>query len=456
MIFRRFACEPLAQSAYVLADGDEALVVDPLRDADDVLAFLTEHRLRATWVVATHVHADFVAGLEEVAAATGAQIGIGEAFAGRMRVQRLAHGQRLRFGDQVVEILATPGHTFESVCLHAVGRETPGRLLTGDTLFVGDVGRPDLAEGTGQGARAMADLLFASLRERILPLPPDTEVWPAHGAGSACGSCIAAAASSTLAAERADNWALRGDDAMAFQQRLLATLRPPPAYFGRVAARNRDGTGGVAPTTPVRELDVAATQRLVHDGARLLDVRSWAAHGAGHWPTAVNIGLDGGEFEPWAGALLPAQRPIVVHAENATRAQQAARRLRRVGLDDVAGFVVALPATPDRVPQIEAVDLFAPDGASAWQVLDVRRPAEFAEGHVPGSVLVELGTTPNCTGLDRARATAVLCEGGYRSSAALAALRAVGFTNLHNVRDGMRGWRGNHLPLGRGGATATS
>lgn len=459
MLFRRFPCDGLAQAGYVLAHGGEALVVDPMRDVDDVLAFLAAHRLRATRVVATHVHADFVAGLHEVAAATGARIGLGERFTGRFACERLADGQTLRVGDVAVTVLATPGHTLESVSfLVGPGDDRPGRLLTGDTLFVGDVGRPDLAQGAGHSPQAMAGLLFTTLHERLARLPGETEVWPAHGAGSACGSCIASAPSSTIAAELADNWALRSPDLAAFTARLLGALRPVPPHFVRLARVNQDGPRLLAglPTPPI--LAAPAVAALAAAGARIVDVRPWTAHGRGHWPGSINVGLDGGEFEPWAGALLPADAPLLVHAESAQRAATARRRLLRVGLDDVRGFVLDVPAAPARTPQIDAIDLFAPGGDVRWQVVDVRRPDEFAAGHVPGAVPIELAATmaDAASGLARARPTAVLCEGGYRSSAAIALLARAGFTDLHNVQDGMRGWRGNHLPQDRGAATATS
>ncbi len=457
MLLRRLTCKGLAQNAYVLAHGGEALVVDPRRDVDDLLALLAAEKLRATWVVATHVHADFVAGLHEVAAATGARIGLGERFRGRLPHTPLADGQTLRVGDATIEVLATPGHTLESVSFHVHAHaDAPARLLSGDALFVGDVGRPDLAQGAGMAPSAMAALLHHTLHERLAALPGDVEVWPAHGAGSACGSCIGGASSSTLAAERADNWAFRCRDRDAFVAQLLRSLRPPPRHFPRLAAINHDGATPLGVLLPPSALDAAAVASACAAGAMVLDCRSWTEFGRGHWPSATNIGLDGGEFEPWAGALIPADRPLVLHATSAARAAEAQLRLLRVGLDDVRGFTTTLPERPGRVPQLEALDLFTPGGAVPFQVIDVRRPDEFAAGHVAGAVHVELGETMATGGLDPTRPTAVLCEGGYRSSAALATLRSAGFTALHNVHDGMRGWRQNHLPLARAAPTATS
>ena len=461
MLFHRFCCEPLAQACYLLASGDEALIVDPLRDADEVLAFAAARGLRIRQVLATHVHADFVAGLVEVASATGARIGMGERFTGRLPCERLADGQELLLGDARIRVLATPGHTVDSVCLFVTGPgDAPPRLLSGDTLFVGDVGRPDLAQGEGLSSRAMAEQLFASLRDRIAPLPDATEVWPAHGAGSACGACIGTATSSTLLAERLGNWALQQQDAGRFCDQLLGALRPPPRHFAAVAAMNRAGPPLLASLGTPRQISIDGTRQALRGGAVVLDVRSCLDHGAGHWPLAHNLGLDGGEFEAWAGALLPPGATVVIHAADAAMAATAVRRLRRIGCERIAGFVLGLPEAPGQVPQIEALDLFEPTGGATWQVIDVRRPAEFAAGHVPAALSCELDAEMPLAALaafDRVRPTAVLCEGGYRSSAALRQLRAAGFTDLHNVHDGMRGWRGNHLPQARGSAaTATS
>jgi hydroxyacylglutathione hydrolase len=458
MQFRRFYNDPLSQACYVLADGGEAIVVDPLRDATDVLAYLEAENLRARWVVGTHVHADFVAGLGEIAAATGARVGLGEAFAGCQACERLEDGAELRFGDRLLRVLSTPGHTIESISLQVpAAAGTPPRLLTGDMLFVGDVGRPDLAQGMGLSARTMAGMLFATLRDRIAGLPGDTEVWPAHGAGSPCGTCIDSSPSSTLQAERANNWALRETDEGAFCERLLRAQRTPPRHFATVAAINAEGPALLATLPQPRELTFEDAARAVAGGAVLLDVRTSPAHGRGHWPGCQHIGVNGNLFETWAGSLLPRQPRLVLHAGQLSQADLAVRRLRRVGLDDVAGFVLAAPPTPQKLPQIEAVDLWAARGN--WQVIDVRRPVEFAAGHVPGAAHCELTTdmdTSALASLDRGRLTAAICESGYRSSIASRRLLAMGFTALHNVGDGMQGWRRNHLPLESGaGATAS-
>lgn len=451
MLFRRFYCDPLAQACYVLADGDEAIVIDPRRDIDDVLAFVAENGLMVRWVVATHVHADFVAGLGEVAAITGARIGLGERFTGRHPCERLADGQQLVIGDQRLRVLSTPGHTTESISLFLpAGPGGPGRLWSGDTLFVGDVGRPDLAQGQGLSPRVMAEQLFTTLRDRIANLPDDTEVWPAHGAGSACGTCITSAPSSTIGAERDTNWALRESDVGRFCDRLLSAHRAPPRHFAEVAATNRDGAPLVASLPALQALDNSQVAQALAAGARILDVRPAPSHGRGHWPGALNLGANGNNFESWAGNLLPPHPRLVLHAANEASAALALQRLRRIGIDDVAGFVTEEPPAPRILPQLDAVDLFAATGGRPWQVIDVRRPDEFAAGHVPGAVHCELATRLDdavLARLDRTRPTAVICETGYRSSAASQRLRDAGFADVHNVRDGMVGWRTNQMPL---------
>jgi glyoxylase-like metal-dependent hydrolase (beta-lactamase superfamily II) len=460
MLFHRFYCEPLAQAAYLIAHGGEAVVVDPPRNVDEIVAAAAAAKVKVTWTVATHVHADFVAGLLELAAATGARVAMGERFAGDLPCERLADGAELCAGGVTLRVLATPGHTHESVCLRVMpppaddAGAQPERLLTGDTLFLGDVGRPDLVVAQGTSARDMARLLFASLHDVIAPLPDATEVWPAHGAGSACGVSIASAASSTLALQRLGNWALCEGDREQFCDRLLGALRPPPRYFVHVAELNRRGPRLLAtlpapPLWPAAEVTTALAR-----GAVLVDVRNCLRYGAGHWPGALNLALFGGEFEAWAGALLPSGHEVVLHGDTEVEAHTGWRRLLRVGCEQVIAATTELPAEVSAYEQIDAVDLFVErERDPALPVLDVRRASEYAAGHVPRAVHAELSpdlaASPALNGLERDRPTAVLCEGGYRSSAALAQLKGMGFTRLRNVRDGMTGWRANHLPLAR-------
>ena len=456
MVFQRFYLEPLAQAAYLIADGSDAAVVDPRRDVDDLLAFAAQQGLTIRWALATHTHADFVAGLREVAAATGARIGMGDRFAGELRCERMRGGTALELGRCRIDVLATPGHTLDSVCylVHPVpGHDEPLRLCSGDTLFLGDVGRPDLAAGAGQQPRDMARLLFDSLRT-LAPLPDATEVWPAHGAGSPCGTNISCEASSTLGVQRLANWALAERDAERFVDRLVSAQQPPPAYFARVVAANRRGPRllGELPL-PERCTAAAFAGAAQAPGTVVVDVRSSDAHAKGHWPGAINVGADGKDFENWCGALLPPDAPLCLHAESAAQFARAWQRLLRIGGERVAAWTDETAPQPARHPRQSAVELFAAlqERSAPLQVVDVRRPGEWTQSHVPGAVHVPLGPLlaqlPAAQRLDRRRRTFVICRTGYRSSAAIALLRRAGFTDLVDVSDGMQGWLGNHLPV---------
>jgi len=454
MLFRRCYLEPLAQASYVIGVGDEAVVVDPRRDIAEYLAICAQHGLRIRWALATHVHADFVAGLAELRAATGAQIGMGAAFDGELPCTRLEDGHELRLGDAKIAVIDTPGHTPESVSflLSAPGQEA-GKLLSGDCLFLGDVGRPDLVAARGLSPRDMAKVLWHSLHDRLAKLPDATEVWPGHGAGSACGTAISCDTSSTIGQQRLANWAMSVGDPEEFATQLIRNQRPAPRYFAEAAAQNRRGPTLLSALPPLAELDAAQAVKAVAGGAFVLDCRPEARHGFAHWPGALGLSLRG-TFESWCGALLPPDRELVLHAASAEAAAEARMRLLRIGKDRVVGWTQALPAAPQSLKQIETSELFVDlESVHTWQVVDVRRPGEFTAGRVPGAIHAELGPelgkAEALATLDRKRPIAVICETGYRSSAACGVLRAAGFAQVANVSDGMRGWRGNCLPQER-------
>lgn len=455
MLFQRFYYGPLAQAAYLIGHEGEAVVVDPPRDVTEILDFAARHRLRVRWALATHVHADFVAGLAELAAAAGARIGLGDRFDGGLRCERLADRSDVAVGGARLHVLATPGHTPESVSFllrPPAGSGLPDRLLSGDTLFLGDVGRPDLVAGAGRSPREMARMLFDSLHGRLAALPDETEVWPAHGAGSACGTDISCEEFSTIGLQKVGNWALGERDPERFCDRLIGALRPPPRYFAHVAALNREGPPLLADLPRPRERPRDEVALAVSAGAVVLDVRSTSAHAQGHWPGALGARVEGNDFETWTGTLLPASAPVIVHGADRGQVERAVWRLQTIGLERIAGYTLELPDEPEQHGEIEAAGLFAAlaADAGAYQVVDVRRPAEYAAGHVPGAVHAELGpelaASPALAGLDRDLPTAVVCRSGFRSSAAIRQLRAAGFTRLANVRDGMLAWQGNHLP----------
>jgi hydroxyacylglutathione hydrolase len=451
MYFEQLYLGCLAHASYLIGSEGEAAVVDPRRDVDDYLRLIAEHGLTLRWVVETHLHADFVSGHRELAERTGARIVFGRRAGAQVPHLAVADGDEVRLGKVVLRFLETPGHTPESLSVLVIDTEVspePRLVLTGDTLFIGDVGRPDLAGGSGATSEEMAGLLYDSLRQKILTLPDAVEVYPAHGAGSLCGKNISSETSSTIGAQRRTNWALQPMPREEFVQRLTRDLPEAPRYFSLDVAINREGARPLASLPPPPALDPAEVERRLAQGAVAVDVRAAAEFGAGHVPGALNIGL-GGQFASWAGTLLDARTAIVVVADTAEQAREAATRMARVGLETVVGWLeggVAAWKASGRalaaVPQISVEDLRARRGDTpALQVVDVRRAGEYAGGHVPGARHAPLDRLDeDATRLDPARPVAVVCAGGYRSSAGTSLLARRGFRDVMNVVGGTAAW----------------
>ena len=446
MDFEPFYLACLSHASYLIADGGEAAVVDPQRDVDGYLEAAERLGARIVAVIETHLHADFVSGHQELAARTGAQIYIGRRAGAEFAHVAVADGQELRLGGATLRFLETPGHTPEGICIYVDG--TPPRLLTGDTLFIGDVGRPDLAGGRGFTPEEMAAMLYESLHGKILTLPDDVEVWPAHGAGSACGRAISNERSSTLGPQRRLNWALQPMAKAEFVRLMTENLAPPPAYFVHDAEENRRGApplGDLPPPRPLRPDEIPP-------GAVVLDVRDGAAFARGHLPGSVNVAL-AGPFAPWAGAVIPLGTPIVLVADGTTEVNEAAVRLARIGVETVAGFLGGGIAAWDAagrpvatLRQIAVADLAAELPAA---VLDVRRPGEFAAGHVPGARSLPLDRLAGApVEAPRGRPLYVVCASGYRSSAAASLLAARGL-DVVNVVGGTNAWIAAGLPIER-------
>lgn len=455
MILEQLYLGCLSQASYVVADeaSRRALVVDPRRDIDDYLAFAAEHGLQIELVVLTHVHADFVPGYAELSASTGAVVAMGELAPVDFPIRRLADRERLLLGDArsgvAVEILSTPGHTPESITLavyeHAADA-APVALLTGDTLFIGDVGRPDLLGAAGRTPREMARQLYASLHERILPLPDDVVIYPGHGAGSACGKALSEETASTLGEQRRTNYALAPMAVEDFVDVVTEGQGEPPAYFAHEVALNRGGHAP-APAAPLPRLGLAEARRRVEEGALLLDVRDDQAFAAGAVRGSVNVGLSGRFAELAAAVHVPGQE--IVLAGSGQEIAEARLRLARVGLDDV---VASLPdpaarlvddpdlaETSSRVTARQARTLLA--GRDDIQVVDVRSPGEHADGALPGAVNLPLPHLLDAVDrLDRGRPVLVHCAGGYRSSIAASLLRGRGFTDVSDLIGGYAAW----------------
>lgn len=433
----------LAQASYLLTDSGEAAVIDPRRDVDDLVARLLADGLSLRWIVETHLHADFVSGHHELAAKTGATIVFGKAAGATFEHRAVSDGDTLPLGTTTLEVLETPGHTPESICLVAVEGGIPKAVFTGDTLFVGDVGRPDLVGSRGRSAEEMASLLHDSLHGKLLTLPDDVLVYPAHGAGSLCGKNISKETSSTIGKERRFNVSLQPMSKEAFVKMATTNLPEVPAYFGRDVALNRGGARSLGELPAPEALTPAAVSARVSQGALVLDIRPATDFAAGHVPGSVNIGLVG-DFAVWSGALLSPETPIVLVLEDERSLREAVTRLARVGLENVTGYLAGgfaawrednPVATLPRIAPAELESLLANDPDVT--VLDVRRPPEYESCHVPGAVSVPLDRLESrLASFDAKRRYVVVCAGGYRSAIASSLLLRAGFPEVSDVLGG--------------------
>ena len=433
MYFHQFYLSCLAHASYLIADGGEAVIVDPQRDVDHYLDAAKQRGAAIRYVIETHLHADFVSGHRELAARSGAEIVFGARANAAFPHRAVCEGEVLRVGSVELRAIETPGHTPESISWLVIENGHPSKLLTGDTLFIGDVGRPDLASSRGHTSEEMASMLYDSLRTKILTLPDDVEVWPAHGAGSACGRNISSELSSTIGLQRRLNWALQPMPRDEFIRKLTDGLAAPPRYFPRDAELNRLGPRSLGEVG----LPLLGPDELPH-GALILDVRDAGAFGRRHIDGAINIGLDG-NFASWSGTLLPFDIPIVIVADDETFASQAVMRLARVGIENVAGYITAIDDFGTAsLPQLTTQEL----REARIAVLDVRRRGEFAESHIPGAQNVPLDEIPErVREIDREQPLAVICAGGYRSSIACGLLARAGFTKVMNVQGGTEEWQ---------------
>ena len=452
MYFKQFYLGCLAHASYLVGSDGEAAVVDPQRDVEQYVAEAEAQGLKIKYVVETHLHADFVSGHTELAARTGAEIVFGAKAGARFPHRAVRDGDELRVGRVRLRVLETPGHTPESISLVVVDDEVsaePQKVLTGDTLFVGDVGRPDLAGARGLTPQEMAGMLYESLHGKLLRLDDAVEVWPAHGAGSMCGRNISKETSSTIGQQRRTNHALAPMARDEFVRLMTTDLPEAPAYFPADAEINRSGP---RPLTEMRRPAALIPQQVAayaNLGYVVLDVRGSAEFGAGHVPGALNIGL-GGQFASWAGALIPLGSPLILVAADEAQVDEAITRLARVGHDSARGYLRGgMPAWREagfevsEVEQVSVAELrrMLEEGGDL-QVLDVRRPAEFAAGHAPRAASAPLSPRlrEEATRLDPSRPLAVICAGGYRSSAATSLLRPLGFRRLYNVEGGTGAW----------------
>ena len=451
MYFKQFYLGCLAHASYLIGSEGEAAVVDPQRDVDQYIKEAEAQNFKIKYVIETHLHADFVSGHQELAERTGAQIVFGQKAGATFPHLPVKDGDELHIGSIRLRMLETPGHTPESISMlvdDPAKFDEPMKVLTGDTLFIGDVGRPDLAGARGYTAEQMADMLYDSLHEKLLTLDDSIEVYPAHGAGSMCGRNISNETSSTIGEQRKFNYALKPMSKETFVKMMTTDLPEVPAYFPKDAEINRSGAATLMELPRPQELTPQEINQLVQVGTLVVDVRTAAQFGAGHIPGAINLGL-GGQFASWAGSLIAIELPLVIVADEPAQIDEAVMRLARVGIENIKGYLsdgmyawdqagltnVTIPQMP-----IDELKLQIEEHADL-QIVDVRRPAEFNVGHAPGAVNLQLATLEENLGqLDPQRPTAVLCQSGYRSSAATSVLAQHGFNNLFNVVGGTTAW----------------
>jgi len=455
MYFEQFYLGCLAHASYMLASEGEAVVVDPQRDVDIYLKAAEANQVFIRHIFETHLHADFVSGHRELASRTGAHIYIGEQAEATFPHVAVQDGFQLQVGKMGITALETPGHTPESVCLVIADEEkspAPWAVLTGDTLFLGDVGRPDLSRR--YSPVQLAGMLYDSLHGKLLTLADEVLVYPAHGAGSLCGRNMRAERVSTIGTERLTNYALQIKGREEFVKQLTSNLPARPAYFLQDAEINRTGAAALSDLPALFPVEPAELKRLLAEDGIALDVRPGDEFAAGHVPGSVNIALSG-QFASWAGALLGlAARPVLI-AESQEAVSEARMRLARVGLEDSGGYLeggiaawkqAGLPLAT--LPQISVEALSDRLQGSGQQVLDVRREPEWEGGHIAGAVWWPLDNFKIAPPeVDRNIPLAVHCKGGYRSMIACSLLQRAGFQNVVNVVGGFDAWQQSKLPV---------
>lgn len=449
MYFEQFYLGCLAHASYMLGSGGEAVVVDPQRDVDIYVHAAKDHGLQIRHIFETHLHADFVSGHKELAARTDAKIYIGQKAGAAFPHVDVRDGFELRFGNARIRVLETPGHTPEGICLVITDEEKsskPFAVLTGDTLFLGDVGRPDLSKN--HTPQELAGMLYDSLHNKLLKLADDVLVYPAHGAGSLCGKNMRADRFSTIGTERLTNYALQIGSREQFIKELTTNLPARPEYFLQDAEINRAGAPALAELPALRSISAQELKSMLDRGATALDVRSADQFASGHVPGAINIPLSG-QFASWAGTVLGlSSRPVLI-AESDAQISEARVRLARVGIEDPAGYLdrgiagwQAAGLALAQVRQIDVNSLRDQLRSGALGVLDVRREGEWQAGHIAQADWYPLDKFhASLPPVQDDRPLAVHCKSGYRSMIACSLLQRAGHKNIINVIGGFDAWQ---------------
>jgi glyoxylase-like metal-dependent hydrolase (beta-lactamase superfamily II)/rhodanese-related sulfurtransferase len=441
-----------------MGSGGEAAVVDPQRDIDIYLDEAAAQGLVIKHVIETHLHADFVSGHHELAARTGAKIYFGARATPKFDFVPVHEGDEIVMGDMTLRFLETPGHTPESISVLIFDREKsltmPWGVLTGDTLFIGDVGRPDLL-GSRMPASELAGMLYDSLHDNLLTLPGETKVFPAHGAGSMCGRNISSETSSTIGDQRQFNYAVQPMARDAFIKMMTTDLPEAPSYFSRDAQINLEGPALIDELPEPIAFSPEAVQKMQRGGHLILDTRSSSQYGTAHLTGSLNVGLSG-QFASWAGSLIKPEVPLLIVAEDAASVREARTRLARVGLEKVTGYLkdgvlawheAGLPLA--KIEQISVDELrLRIEEKSIDTVVDVRRLPEWNDGHIESAIHMPLNhLAESALSLNRDARIGVICAGGYRSSIASSLMEQLGFRNIVNVTGGMTAWHNAKLAI---------
>ncbi len=460
MKIRQYYLACLSHASYMITDDKTktAAVVDPQRDIDQYLADAKAGGYTIRHVFLTHILADFIAGHIELRDKAGATIHLGRRAEAEFSCEKMKDGDLVEFGDVKLEIMETPGHTPEGISILvydlATSHTEPLAVLTGDTLFIGDVGRPDLLASVGVTADELADMLYDSITNKLVKLPDATLVYPAHGAGSMCGKSLSKETVSTIGEQRKFNYALQPMSREAFKTIVTADQPEAPEYFVHDAILNRQERASLddAMRKTLRPLSLDEVLVLGTSGGQLLDVRDGIDFEGGHLKGSLNIALSG-KYATWAGSMLSHDKPIVVIAEEGGE-QEAVMRLGRIGFDNVAGYLAggmnALAARDDLVERTKRITAPAlaewlagkrPDAGVAPVVVDVRSEAEHAGGHIEGSLNIPLTHLDERIGeIPTGRPVAVHCEGGYRSAIAASLLQKMGRRDVRDMVGGYKAW----------------
>jgi glyoxylase-like metal-dependent hydrolase (beta-lactamase superfamily II)/rhodanese-related sulfurtransferase len=443
MYIERFFVPALAQASYLVASEGEAVVIDPERNVNCYVDYLARNRLKLIGIFLTHPHADFVAGHAELSSRTSAPVFISEKAPATFDHHDCKEGDRISLATVEIGVIETPGHSPDSICLCLSEVNVPVALFSGDTLFAGDVGRPDLRDRE-IASHELAALLYDSLFHKLLKLPPDVRVYPGHGAGSLCGRQISSAPFTTIGQELATNWALQLSDRHRFIEAMVANVPYRPAYFSRSVAINLRGATFLSDCSAAIHLELSEFNELKQQGATLLDLRPAALFGDAHAMGSLNIGVASPSFAVWCGSFVNPDLPISLVVEYEAEAQRAQLELARIGFDQIAGFIAA----DDLEETLQITQIGARDFLASWEspqravIVDVRSVQEWSHDHLDGAMNVPLAQLLQHIGrFSRNASLTLLCGSGYRSSIAASLLESEGFERLSNVMGGMHAVR---------------